>query len=229
MKKLTLSIIITSMVMTSISSAQLLFGVKPGLFGSSGQFGLNVGGVMVFGGLEYIRTATTTEESGTRIVYSYMNTFPFTTSYQLEPYDNKNEASVNIYAPFVGAKILLGGGESGKTGAYITGAIGKPFISGKSVSNGKESESTNKLFDGLSTWMFTAGFGGEYFMSEDFSIGGEFGLRVFLVSYKEEDTEQIPAYDFQTGTTKYYNTTRKYDFDLGLGITYSTLVLNYYL
>jgi hypothetical protein len=183
---------------------------------------------MAFGGVEFFRTATTTEESGSHLQYYYSNTYPFTSYYKLEPYNDKYETSVNVYAPFVGAKILLGGGESGKVGAYITGIISKPIISGKSVSNGKESESTKKFFENLGAWMFLAGFGGEYFFSEDFSIGGEFGLRVFLVNYKEEENETTPAYDYQTSTTRYYNTQHKYNFDLGMGITYSALVLNYY-
>ena len=228
MKKVSIVLTIASIVVASLTHAQLLFGVKPGMTGNSAQFGLKLGGLMAFGGLEFFRTATTIEENGSHIVYYYSNTYPFTSYYQLEPYSDKDEASVNVYAPFVGAKILLGGGESGKVGAYITGIIGKPFISGKSVSNGKESESTKKFFENLGAWMFLAGFGGEIFFSEDFSIGGEFGLRVFLVNYKEEETETLSAYDNQTGTTRYYNSPHKYDFDLGMGITYSTLVLNYY-
>ena len=212
-----------------LSQAQLLFGVKPGLVGNSGQFGLKIGGLMAFGGIEFIRTAITTEETGTRVVYHYMNTPPYNSYYQLESYSDKRESTTNIYAPFVGAKILLGGRETGKTGAYITAIICKPLISGKDVSNGVESESTKKFYENLSAWMFMAGFGGEYFLSEDFSIGGEFGIRAFLFGYNEEENEVVPVYDYQTGTTRNYNTTRKYNFDLGLGITYSTLVLNYYL
>ena len=228
MKKISIALIFASIVFASIAHTQLLFSVKPGLTGNSAQFGIKLGGLMAFGGLEYFRTATTTEESGMRLVYHYSTIYPYTNTYQLEPYSDKYEASVNAYVPFVGAKVLLGGRESGKIGAYITGIIGKPFLSGKTVSNGIESESTKKFFDNLSAWMFLGGFGTEYFFSENFSIGGEFGLRVFLINYNEESNEPMSVYNSQTGTYQYYNTQNKYKFDLGMGITYSTLVLNYY-
>ncbi|MCX6121709.1 MAG: hypothetical protein NTX44_08830 [Ignavibacteriales bacterium] len=228
MKKISIALIFASIVFASIAHAQLLFSVKPGLTGNSAQFGIKLGGLMAFGGLEYFRTATTTETSGLRYIYQYSSTYPYTTSYQLVPYSDKYEASVNAYVPFVGAKVLLGGRESGKIGAYITGIIGKPFLSGKTVSNGIESESTKKFFDNLSAWMFLGGFGTEYFFSENFSIGGEFGLRVFLINYNEEANEPMSVYNSQTGTYQYYNAQNKYKFDLGMGITYSTLVLNYY-
>lgn len=228
MKKVIPFLLLASIVGAGVSNAQLLFGVKPGLTGNSAQFGLKLAGLMVFGGLEYLRTSATTEESGMRLQYYYNNTPPYNSYYRLEPYKDNHETSLNVYAPFVGAKILLGGRESGKTGAYVTALIGKPIISGSSIDNGKESESTQKMFDNLSTWMFQAGFGAEYFFSEEFSIGGEFGLRAFLVNYTEEDDEMTPVYDYQTGTTQYYKTSSKYNLDLGLGITYSTIVLNYY-
>jgi hypothetical protein len=220
-------LIIASLAMISFSQAQLIFGVKPGLLGNSAQFGIKLGSVVAFGGLEYMRVATTTEESGQNLVYQYSITYPYS-SYGLQSYDDKYEMSANLYAPFIGAKISLGGVEVGKVRGYLTGIIGKPIITGKSISNGVESESIKKFYKGLSAWMFMAGFGAEYFFSENFSIGGEFGLRVVLFNYQEESSEVVSAYDYQTGRTTYYTTPRKYDFDLGLGITYSSLVLNYY-
>ena len=218
--------LLLALVGVSVANGQLLFSVKPGLTGNSAQFGLKLSGLMAFGGIEFARVATTSEETGQRLEYYY--NYPYY-GYNLVSYNNKVEATTNIYTPFVGAKILFGGGETGKTGAYVTGIIGKPFITGKSVDNGKESESTKKFFDGLSAWMFMAGFGGEYFFSESFSIGGEFGLRVFLLNYKTDDRHTETVYDPQTNTYKTYSLPNDYKLDLGLGITYSTIVLNYYL
>jgi hypothetical protein len=226
MKRIVGVLIMGLMLTASESVAQLNFAVKPGLTGNSGQFGINVGGVMVFGGLEYLRTTSSLEESGSNLAY-YYNYQTYTASYTLQPYSYTSEASMNVYVPFVGAKILFGGREANKTGAYITGIIGKPMFSSKSISNGKES--TDSFFNNLSAWMLMAGFGGEYFFSESFSIGGEFGLRVILVSYKEENPETTQLYDYSTSTYKNYTTPHKYNLNLGMGITYSTLVLNYYL
>jgi hypothetical protein len=208
------------------ANAQIMFSVKPGLTGNAAQAGLKIGGLMAFGGIEFFRTSATTENSGSRVEYNY-NTYPYQSF--LVQYSDKTEFSTTAYIPFIGAKILLGGKETGKTGAYVTGIIGKPFITGKQVSNGKESESAKKFFESLSAWMFQGGFGAEYFFSDDFSIGGEFGLRALLVNYKEENNQQTTqVYDYQTGQYKTYSTPSKYNFDLGVGITYSTLVLNYY-
>jgi hypothetical protein len=231
MKKVITLLILAVVFFGSPLQAQLVFGVKPGLTGNSAHLGLKLSGLMVFGGIEYFRTAVTTEESGSNILYSYNYnplTYQYTTTYSLQPYSDKLETSLNVYAPFVGAKILVGGGESSKAGAYVTGIIGKPFISGKSTSNGKEDESMQKFYENLSAWMFMAGFGGEYFFSESFSIGGEFGLRIFLVNYKDESNETTQMYDYQTGSVKNIISPHKYNFDLGMGLTYSTLVLNYY-
>jgi hypothetical protein len=228
MNKILAAILGVLMVMTGTSSAQLNFAVKPGLTGNSGQFGINVGGVMVFGGMEYFRTTITVDESGSNLIYNYnYSTYPYTMSVAWQAYSNSTLNSVNVYAPFVGAKILFGGREANKTGAYLIGIIGKPLFSGKSISNGKES--SNTFFENLSTWMFMAGFGGEYFFSESFSIGGEFGLRVVLVNYKDDANDVTQAYDPGTGTYRSYSAPHKYNLDLGMGITYSTLVLNYYL
>jgi hypothetical protein len=231
MKKTIAVLVLALAILESAAHAQLVFGVKPGLTGNSAQLGLKLSGLMVFGGIEFIRATATTEESGSNIIYSYNYnpvTYQYTTTYSLQPFSDKLETSMNVYAPFVGAKILLGGGESGKAGAYVTGIVGKPFISGKSVDNGKDNESMTKFYENLSAWMFMAGFGGEYFFSESFSIGGEFGLRIFLVNYKDESNETTQVYDYQTGTAKNITRPHKYNMDLGLGLTYSTIVLNYY-
>lgn len=89
--------------------------------------------------------------------------------------------------------------------------------------NGQNDESFSEVFDNLSVWAFQAGFGGEYFFSESFSLGGEFGVRIILTSYEEEESQTHTMWD---GTT--YTTTSKYKLDLGLGITYSSLCLNFY-
>jgi hypothetical protein len=210
---------------TGMTTAQFVFGVKPGLTMNSGQVGFKMNNLVLLGGLEFLRTTATTDESGTRLNYVYSPLPPYG-SYQLAPYSDKTESSANIYVPFIGAKLLLGGQETGKAGAYVTGYIAKPIVSGKSVTNGKEDESTKKLLDNLGVWAFQAGFGGEYFFSESFSIGGEFGLRAFLATYNKEDSQTQTVFDGVT--TRSYTTTSKYNLDLGLGITYSTLCLNFY-
>lgn len=219
-------VFLLAVVVFETASAQLVFGVKPGLTANSAQFGLHVGPIMLLGGMEFLRTSATTEESGTRLNYVYSGYPPYYGTYQLVPYNDKFETSVNVYVPFAGVKLLLASREAGKTGAYVTAYIAKPIISGESSTNGKEDQDTKDFFDNLGVWAFQAGFGGEYFFSESFSIGGEFGLRMFIANYKEEDSQTQTVYDGVSYRT--YTTSNKYDLDLGLGITYSTLCLNFY-
>jgi hypothetical protein len=198
-------LIIAGLAMISVSQAQLVFGVKPGLTANSAQFGFSTDGVIVFGGLEYFRVTETVEESGTNQEYNYSNGYPYS-NYTSVYYSDKYETSVNIYAPYIGAKIPLGARKDRKIGSYLTAIIGKPLIFG--------SGSSEQICKNLRAWMLMAGFGAEYFISEDFSIGGEFGLRMLLVNYSEDEAS--------------YYSTYKYNLNIGVGITYSTIVLNYY-
>ena len=210
---------------TSTASAQFVFGVKPGVTANSGQFGVKVGSLVLLGGLEFLRTTATTDESGTRLNYVYSSSPPFG-SYQIEPFKDQTEVSADIYVPFVGAKMPFADTEAGKAVAYVTAFIAKPILTSKSSTNGREDEDVAKLAENLSLWAFQAGFGTEYYFSDSFSIGGEFGVRMLLATYEEENSRTQSVYE--TGRMRTYTTTSKYNLDLGAGITYSALCLNFY-
>jgi hypothetical protein len=61
----------------------------------------------------------------------------------------------------------------------------------------------------------TLAFGSEYFFSENFSLGGEFGCRALFGGVSEE-------------SSGYYRGTYKYNYNLGLGVVYTALGLNFY-
>ncbi|MDP1678395.1 MAG: hypothetical protein Q8L88_16175 [Bacteroidota bacterium] len=228
--------IVVLMLFTITISAwgQLVFSVKPGQALNGASFGIKLGPLVLSGGLDYISVSSTTEVSGTEVQWTSNSQFispygwVYTYGYQLNPYSDKYEASVNIYAPSISVKLLLGGPEN--MDAYVVAAISKPFIKAKASTNGKD-EDVQKYLDNLSVMGYQCGFGGEYFFSDNFSLGGEFGLRFFTTSYVQEDTNTEKVYVGSSQTGYQYQdveTRDKIDLGLDLGITYSLLTLNYY-
>ncbi|RPI04782.1 MAG: hypothetical protein EHM64_08825 [Ignavibacteriae bacterium] len=197
---------------------------------------MKLGKLVLSGGLDYMHVSSTVETSGTEIDWTYSTQYlgapyyqyVYTYGYELNPYSDKYEASLNIYAPNISLKLLLGGPE--KVDAYLTASVSKPIISGKASSNGKE-EDVQKYLDNLTVWGYQFGVGGEYFFSDNFSMGGEFGIRFFSTKYSQEDTnrETVSVGSSQTGfSNQEVETKDKIVLGLNLGITYSIFTLNYY-
>ena len=218
---------------TNLTLGQFVFSVKPGLDLNGASFGIKINKLILFGGLDYMHFSTSLEESGTNVygtyAYQYISGYyQYTYGYQLNPYDDKYDISLNMYSPTVGIKVLLGGPEN--IDAYITASASKPILSGNSSSNGVD-ENIQKYLDNLSIWGFQIAFGGEYHFSEHFSIGGEFGIRMYSAKYDQSDNAQESVYVGSPSTGYNYQnvpTTQKTTLSPGLSFTYSALCLNYY-
>jgi hypothetical protein len=76
----------------------------------------------------------------------------------------------------------------------------------------------------LSIWGLSFGFGTEYYFSENFSVGGEFGMRLLFGSF--DQTDKVSVFDPNTGGIT--ETDRNTNVDLNLQLTYSVVSLNYY-
>jgi len=107
---------------------------------------------------------------------------------------------------------------------YFTGTFYKPFLSADAKQNGETNVDVKDAVDNLSIWGLSFGFGIEYYFTENFSIGGEFGMRLFMGTF--ERAEKVNVYNPNTGT--YSETDRNYNVDLNLQFTYSVVSLNYY-
>jgi hypothetical protein len=218
---------------TNLTLGQFVFSVKPGLDLNGASFGIRINKLILFGGLDYMHFSTNLEVSGTDVytTYSYLyvsGAYQYTYGYQLNPYDDKNDVSLNMYSPVIGVKYLLGGPE--KVDAYITASASKPMLSGSASSNGVD-QNLQKYLDNLSIWGFQIAFGGEYHFSENFSIGGEFGVRMYSAKYEQTDNTQASVYVGSTTTGYHYQsvpTSQKTTISPGLSFTYSVLCLNYY-
>jgi len=79
------------------------------------------------------------------------------------------------------------------------------------------------LEDALDLWGITMGFGLEYPFNEHFTIGGEFGLRIFGNSVTDKDSDS-DEYDGKLQWKEDWNDELK----ATLGITYTAFSLNFY-
>ena len=75
-------------------------------------------------------------------------------------------------------------------------------------------------------WGTVGGFGAEYYFSEQFSIGGELGIRWFFATAKQtkKDVEiYIP------NNNNYLLTDRTYDINMNYGFMYALFSFNFYI
>jgi hypothetical protein len=95
-------------------------------------------------------------------------------------------------------------------------------------SSGKLDKKTEELIeDVLSFWGFNLGFGTEYMFSEHFSVGGEYGFRLFFDKIKYHDEESSSYGDPQY---YYYSYQNKWEDELSLTLkmNYAVVALNFY-
>ena len=79
------------------------------------------------------------------------------------------------------------------------------------ISSSSDSTYVKDIVSNIKLWSFQLAVGSEYFFSDNFSIGGEFGVRMLTAGYNK---------DIETGVNL--------DVSAGLSSTYTTLTLNYY-
>lgn len=204
-----------ALTIIGVSSAfsQFTFSVSPGMTLNGAQFGYRVGAFVPYVGLDFMSVSGNLTVSGTEWDYDQDKAVT---------YSDKGEASASIFVPTIGAKFFFL--ESNKIKAYANLNVSKPFLSASASYNGKDSKEVKDALENLSLIGGSLGFGIEYYFDNNFSLGGEFGLRYFHASYDAEyDSEYYnPELDQDVPT--------KISTEAGLSIlpTYSKLTLNYY-
>lgn len=196
------------------SQSNFAFGVKPGIGLNGAYFGININKTIIpFVGLDYFGVGGSLEQTGLRYDYNLG---------QLVNYSDNNEASASVYNLSVGVRAFFMNIDDIKP--YFTGTFFKPFISAEIKQDGEIDQDVKDAMDNLSIWGFSLGFGTEYYFSEHFSVGGEFGVRFFIGSFNQTDKDYV----YNPNTGNYQETNRDYNFDLNLQLTYSVVTLNYY-
>ena len=198
-KKLLFSIIF--LLSGILGFCQFIFQISPGP-----KFnGVNIGykldkGYLFYGGLQFVNVNYSLDETGERIVDG-----------KLTLYHDASNFSKDLYIPNLGFKFYFG--EGNKLKPYTNINIAKPLVKGfpKNV--------INKI-----NWTGELGFGSEYFFDENFSIGGEFGIRNLDVNVTKEYREEI--FDPVSGNT--LSTTKTTQLKTDFSPTYTRISLNFY-
>ncbi|HBX50038.1 MAG: hypothetical protein A2275_17755 [Bacteroidetes bacterium RIFOXYA12_FULL_35_11] len=197
------------------NKAQFHFNVSPGLQFNTANFGYKVNNFVPYFGLQILNGSANLSEKGERYDPDRGG---------IVPYEDKYKFSGIIYIPTLGTKYFFK--ETNKLKLYGTISFTKFILSGKiEVSN--DSDANDELqseIKKMNLWGGQLGFGTEYFFDNNFSVGGEFGLRLLRLKYK--DTEEDLIYNPQTGN--YVPSTTTNDYRFNLSPTYVRISFNYY-
>jgi len=200
--------------MSSLSYSQISFGVSPGLGLNSAYLGYKLNTKIVpFVGLQYISGKMNQSQSGQEFDYDINQVVSYTDDFSV---------SGRLIVPNIGVKYFLK--SETKVRAYLSLTLSKPMISGKLSFDGEEEPEFSESIKSVSIWGGELGFGAEYFFDENFSIGGEFGIRHLTGSF--EDTYDSDFYNPNTGN--YQATEITQSFKLGLTPTFTRVSLNFY-
>ncbi len=123
-----------------------------------------------------------------------------------------------MFLPQICARVYLGNNAQEETGVrpYIWLSVFYSIATAKVTYNDQpELEAEKEIKDLLGgNCGGSLAFGSEYYFSPHFSIGGEFGIRTLFSGTKTEYTSTSYSYTDET--------------NLGLGLTYTALGLNFY-
>ena len=197
------------------SKAQFTFSVNPGIQLNSAGFGYKINKFVPFIGLQVFSISSELNESGKRYDDNIGD---------IISYEDKYKYSGTLFMPVLGLKCFFI--EKNKLKAYGTACFTKPFLTGKieNNTNAPASDEVNDMVKNANLWGGQFGFGTEYFFDDNFSIGGEFGIRLLHLKYKYEVDEIV--YNPDTGEDVPSTTTYEYKFNLNP--TYAKLSLNFY-
>jgi hypothetical protein len=191
MKKLILSYLVL-VLGASILNGQTVFSVKPGFNLNAASIGIAKSNFQPSFGLRF---------ANLNLKYEFED--------ENFPEDNyKTTTRINVYMPHIGAKLFFSGTESVKP--YVQATLFKPLVFGKQLEDGDENENFKESLNNLKIWAGEVGFGSEYFFHPQFSLGGEFGVRLANLKEKFESED--------------YTLTSK----AGVSISYVCFSLNYY-
>lgn len=200
MRKTALLAVVFFAIFASTGYGQFSFGVSPGFNFNNANFGYKFGDNLVpFIGLQYYNANFTVTEKSTGSEDSY---------------SDETKLSAGILAPNIGLKYFIA--QENKVKLFLTLNLTKPFISGKLSYNGAEDPDFQEVIDNTSIFGAELSFGMEYFFDENFSIGGEFGVR-----YLNFSTESSYYDDWDESQ---YN----YDMNFIMSPTFAKISLNYY-
>jgi len=198
-----LTVTITLFFITYSGYSQFTFSVSPGVQMNNASFGIKKNKFKPNIGLQILTGSTSLTESGQRFDYN---------AGDIVNYEDKYKYSGLAIMPVIGLQYYIK--ETEKLKAYAAINFTKVFISAK-IEDSTNPNANTELKDQIKNINILGGqlgFGTEYFFDQYFSVGGEFGIRLFHVNYKEEQNNNI--YNPNTGETIESKTKYKYNFSL---------------
>ena len=180
MKPKFLFVLIVLLALTYRSYSQYTFGVSPGFSLNSAYFGYRLDSkFMPFIGFQYFNAKLKYNQSGVD--------------------DLSMNLSGTICVPNIGVKYYVH--EQNKMKTYFSLSLSKPILSGKLESDNEEVEDFNNTIDNIGLWGAELGYGAEYFFDENFSLGGEFGLRYMHLKYSNTSNNSSDELKFRMSPT----------------------------
>ena len=176
------------------AASDLVFGVKPGVLIQSSYFGLDKEQWQPFIGLDMVAV-----------------------SIKADDYD----ASGAVWIPHLGTKYFFRPTwEAGKVAPYLQFDY---FFSLASVSvDNFSTEEEDMVDDVLEFWGFGLAFGAEYYFSESFGVGGEYGFR-YLHDKVAEHSETVEYYPGET-----YEDRLNDEFSVAFRLSYAAITASYH-
>lgn len=179
---------------TASAETKAVFGVKPGILIQSSYFGISANRWQPFAGLDVVAFAIS---------------------------EDNYDASASVWIPHFGTKLYFEDPwQEGKVAPYIQGDY---FFSLASVSvDGYESGEEDLVKEVLEFWGLGLAFGMEYYFSDNFAVGGEYGIR-FL---QDKVSEHSETYNYGGGYT--YEDRLNDEFSVAFRMNYAAISANYH-
>lgn len=203
-----------TVLISTTGFGQKTFGVSPGTGFSGAYFGIKKEGkLMPYIGFQYASVGYSYEESGRRFDYDEL---------EVVRYTDEEKIRVGLLVPNVGVRYYLKENEQLKT--FLNLNVAKPFVIGKQEEDGREVESFKEDTKKLKMFGAELGFGTEYYLSEQFALGGEFGLRYFALKFEDKRTDEI----YDPIEDEVYESETNYAYKASLSPTYSRIYLSFF-
>lgn len=202
MKKV-FAIVVLVVAMVINGYGQFSFSVAPGIGTNSAYFGYKLEKAVPYAGVQLLNGNFKLNMTDKLVSGSILD-------------ESTTRANVNLFVPTIGVKYFAF--ETGDLKAYFNLSANKPMISGKAKHDDTEIEEISEVLKKVKMYGAELGFGAEYFLSNNFSVGGEFSIRYMGGNYTRED-----EYDHSEG-----DALEIYKYSLGLVPTIAKFTLNYY-
>lgn len=206
MKKLLVVIISALLCLPILAYGQgntPVFSVKINPDFQAAQFGLDMGSLQPYIGLDYIALGAkasvdaTIDMSDYYYYYGYYSYMPTTTQPTTITVSGEVEGKASLLMPFVGVKFFM---SQNPVRPYLFGSVFKSFPSVSlemTATMDGESQTedilgdkgTDFVKDMLDFWGVDVGIGAEWTINEHFSIGGEYGVKFLMMGAEYVDEE----------------------------------------